>query len=238
MVSINFYPASTVKTNAPDKPGIYAWYYLPRFEDAEADELIEMIDNQTGVEHKKDVLRKWIINHYLSKYWLFLDSDGRLEQPLRVSVKENWMNISPSIEIKHEAARIPNLSDSLVSRLTTNHQLLREFVEELSNSNTLPFLSPIYIGMAEKGGSTIQSRLINHTTKLDKKSVLDSATINKRYPVSDATEEFSTRAAIAGISTSDLWFATFETNGNGERHMPTSLENMFNRITVPSLGSN
>ena len=238
MVSINFYPASNVKTNAPDKPGIYAWYYLPRFEDAEADELIEMIDNQTVVEHKKDVLRKWIVNHYLSKYWLFLDSDGRLEQPLRVSVKESWMNISPSIEIKHEATRIPNLSDSLVNRLTSNPQLLREFIEELSNSNTLPFLSPIYIGMAEKGGSTIQSRLISHIAKLDEKSGLDPATISKRYNATDKTEEFSTRAAIAGISSSDLWFATFQTNVSGEDNMPASLENMFNRITVPSLGSN
>mgnify|MGYP002866653491 CR=1 FL=1 len=234
MVQITFHSASQYRS-APQEYGIYAWYYLPNFNDADADELIEKIQK---AENKKkiEIAKAWLVENYYKKYWLFLDSGREPEQEL--TVKENWMNITPSIRITAKAARYPNIGDDLPKLMCDDENFLRQYLENLGSSNSLPFLSPIYIGMAKKGESHIQKRLGTHLKELSQAEKLPKKTLEERFKPGSSTGKFANRAAIAGIDSTQLWFATFPVRDTEHDNMPDKLENLFNRLTTPSLGSN
>ena len=56
MVEVNFFPASQVKQEAPQKHGIYAWYYLPQFGNADVNQLIGQIEAAGEDKARKEVV--------------------------------------------------------------------------------------------------------------------------------------------------------------------------------------
>lgn len=237
VVAIEFFPASQHQS-ASTSYGIYTWYFLPQFEEEDIDDLVEQIENTDDSDVKKNILRQWIVENYYEKYWLFIDTEGRLEQPLEIDISESWMNITPNIHISANFTRNPKLSDSLLNRLYSNLDLLRQYINGLSDVRTLPFLSPLYIGMAERGKSSIRGRLSDHYKKLVKNSSSSRTTIKRKFNTSTPLGDFATRASIAGVKVSELWFSFYEIDENAHEKLPDSMENFFNRLTTPALGAN
>ena len=242
MVGIEFNPASRVG-QASTEYGIYAWYYLPQFQQPDVDELLEKMppmDNDPD-KMRESQIRTWIIENYYKKYWLFLDSKTE-QQPLHVihqHLKEEWMNITPTIELNTAVSRKPNISPPLIKRLSADDDLLSEFIRGLGDHRLLGFLSPIYIGMAESGSSSIRDRLQKHLKGLEKKREWETDKLRNRFESDDSLESFATRAALAGISPKELWYATFDVDEHlANIKLPDSLENLLNRLVTPALGSN
>ena len=234
MVQITYLSADQVQ-QAPRKYGIYAWYYLPNFNTADAEELWDEISKAEN-KKKTQVAKKWLIDNYYKKYWLFLDCGEEHGQELQI--KEGWMNITPSIKIAAKVTRHPNITEKLLELMCEDQEFLGQYLENLGKSSTLPFLSPIYIGMAEKGDSHIRKRLMKHLEKLEKAQSYSQKKLLEKFKPGSKTGEFANRAAIAGISKSQLWFATFPVRDTDHEKMPHKLENLLNRLTTPSLGSN
>ena len=198
------------------------------------------VDNDPD-KMRESQIRTSIIENYYEKYCLFLDSETE-EQPLPAFhhiLKEEWMNITPTIELNTTAGRKPNISPSLIKKLSADEDLLSEFIRGLGDVRLLGFLSPIYIGMADSGSSSIRNRLQTHIKKLETKRGWSRDKLTNRFNSEDSLGSFGTRAALAGISPEELWYATFDVGKHlADIKLPPSLENLLNRLVTPALGSN
>lgn len=237
MVSVEYFPSALVK-NAPEKYGIYTWYYLPQFSNAEYEELIQKLNSSPSEEKKMNYLRDWLVENYYKKFWLFLDSSEDVSQQLEIKMSESWMNISPTIKLTTTAERFPQVSKDLLKRLIDDEILLKEFLHNLGNYRILPFMTPLYIGMAERGDSTIKSRLSKHIKQLKERNQESATNLAQKFKPGKKTINFATRAAVSGIGADQLWFATYPINDDSNEDLPASMENLLNRITIPRLGSN
>ena len=198
MVYVEYFPSALVK-NAPEKYGIYTWYYLPQFSNAECEELSQKLNHLLSEQKKVNYLRDWLVENYYKKFWLFLDGSEDVSQQLEIKMSESWMNISPTIKLITTAERFPQISKELLKRLIHDEILLKEFIKNLGNYRILPFMTPLYIGMAERGDSTIKSRLSKHIKQLKERNQESATNLAQKFKPGKKTKNFATRAAVSGI---------------------------------------
>lgn len=130
--------------SAPDKPGIYAWYYVPELSERDILDLNARVRETTlDSERKAEIVA-------------FLQDN--LFRPLRESPYLATVTGPLKPRYEGELAHVPSISDALVSRLAENPGRLLD-IDRVFRQSVPLFASPIYIGVASK---SLRQRLTSH----------------------------------------------------------------------------
>lgn len=201
---------------APNSPGIYAWYSRLEISRADIEQVIRKIntaklagDAQARAE-VEDALDRFIFNPYK-------------EAPYQVSLRGQ---LKPKYdgEVSHEASK----SESLILRLMDNPERFRAMAKILKLAAPW-FTAPLYIGMA----IDLKVRLRQHRDKiveLRDQSQGQSTTAN----VADAG--FANQVVARNFDPTNLFVHIAEIDVDTSEH--NDLENILNRINYPIFGRN
>lgn len=200
--------------NAPDGPGVYAWYYSPEITDFDLNRTIEAVRSATDRAEAERVIRAML--------------DGRLfdyyrEEPYQAAVSGP---LKPTYigSLQHDMAA----SDSLVGRLAAEPDRLRTIRDVLALSAPM-FASPLYIGMA----TVLRSRLARHKELIER---FRSVVARDGQPNRNSDAGFAWQVAKRKIPPERLFVFTCSTTS--EDGTAVDVENILNRICYPILGRN
>lgn len=208
----------------PQKPGVYAWYYLPELTDFDLQDTIKRIIEYRDNENKDAAIEtvEIFLDKFLFKYFR--------EEPYKVSL---YGPLKPKYEgsIEHK----PELSGSLIDRIVEDPERLITIKQVLEKSAP-DFASPIYIGMSDNLGS----RLKRHKKLIEKYSSRESSTSFSvdpgPYSVENRDESFAMRVCSRSIPPTRLFVAINILENAEKRYV--DIENILNRIHYPLLGRN
>jgi len=211
-------------SNVPQKPGVYAWYYLPEITEFDLQQTISRIrvywdddDIEAALETVKSFLQNFLFQYFQEEPYQAI---------LRGSLKPKYEG---SIEHK------PELSEELLKRIVEEPERLITIKQVLEESAP-DFASPIYIGMSEN----LSSRLKHHKKLIEKYSsqLLNQNISNRtnKRDGEDRDQSFAMRICSRHIPPTRL-FVTISILGDvGKRYV--DIENILNRIHYPLLGRN
>lgn len=200
--------------NAPDGPGVYAWYYSPEITDFDLNRTIESARSAHDRAEAESVIRGML--------------DGRLfhyfrEEPYTASVSGP---LKPTYvgSLEHDTAA----SSSLVSRLAAEPDRLRTIRDVLALSAPM-FASPLYIGMA----TVLRNRLSRHKELIER---FRSVVPRDGHVSRNSDAGFAWQVAKRKIPPERLFVYTCSmTSDDGTA---VDIENILNRICYPILGRN
>jgi len=201
-------------SDAPDAPGVYAWYYNPEITDFDLDKTIQLAEMAAGSEEAEKIIRETLEQRVFQYF---------REEPYTASISGPLKPVYAG-SLEHKSG----ISSSLVSRLAANPKRLSNIRDALSQSAPL-FASPLYIGMA----SILKRRLARHKSLIEQFRSSVSLDSNENEE-SDAG--FALQVAKRKIPPERLFVITCS--------MPSSdgaaidIENILNRIYYPILGRN
>ena len=160
--------------NAPELPGIYAWYYSPEITDYDLEETISELkschdDGRPGAE---DIVRSTLDSRVFRHF---------REGPYKVLI-DGPLKPTYAGDLEHSF----QVSSGLVQRIVEDPDRLRTIRKVLDMSAPM-FASPLYMGMA----GDLRSRLSVH------KSLIE------RYRMSNRSEDGRTRTSDAGFAWQD-----------------------------------
>jgi hypothetical protein len=199
--------------NAPEAPGVYAWYYSPEITDFDLERTIEAVRSAHDRAEAERVIRAML--------------DGRLfhyfrEEPYSATIA-GPLKPAYTGSLDHDVAA----SASLVSRLASEPERLRTIRNVLALSAPM-FTSPLYIGMA----TVLKSRLARHKELIERfRSVVPRDGVSRN---SDAG--FAWQVAKRRIPPERLLVFTCSTTSDDGTAV--DVENILNRICYPILGRN
>lgn len=200
--------------NAPDGPGVYAWYYSPEITDFDLNRTIEEARSAPDRAEAERVIRAML--------------DGRLfhyfrEEPYAAAISGP---LKPTYvgSLEHDTAA----SASLVSRLAADPDRLRAIRDVLALSAPM-FASPLYIGMA----TILRSRLARHKELIERFRSM----VPRDGQVSRSSDAgFAWQVAKRKIPPERLFVFTCSTESDDGTAV--DIENILNRICYPILGRN
>ena len=200
--------------NAPDGPGVYAWYYSPEITDFDLDRTIEEARHAPDRTEAERVIRAML--------------DGRLfhyfrEEPYSAAISGS---LKPTYvgSLEHDIAA----SASLVSRLAADPDRLRTIRDVLALSAPM-FASPLYIGMA----TVLRGRLARHKELIERFRSM----VPRDGQVSRSSDAgFAWQVAKRKIPPERLFVFTCSTESDDGTAV--DIENILNRICYPILGRN
>lgn len=218
-MNVEFLPWATLG-DAPNEPGLYAWYFRPRLAASAVDGLIATIEDEdnVGTEAAGTRIRA------------FLDSQlfTRLRAPPYTASLSGPLRPAYEGQIEMRSA----ISDSLVQRLAAEPKRLHGIAAALADMAP-HFASPLYIGMARR----LRDRLGQH-----KQRILDivqaQAELGGQGPGEDggsAEASFAREVVRRGIPYTALWVAVGRLPAASE---PVDIENVLNRLNYPLFGKN
>jgi hypothetical protein len=198
--------------NAPNGPGIYAWYAKIFISNADL-ELFErnMFAAKSAGESEeavvKDALERFVFAPFHETDYT-VDVSGQL--------KPNY-----SGTLKHS----PSVSRSLIDRLLQEPQRLRE-IAKLLESVVPHFTAPLYIGMARN----LNDRLSKH------KALIEQFNEGRSDAARDIESGFARQVVNRRLPPTKLQVAIAEVQTIAAE--PQDLENILNRINFPIFGRN
>lgn len=200
--------------NAPDGPGVYAWYCSPEITDFDLNRTIEAVRSAPDRGEAERAIRAML--------------DGRLfhhfrEEPYTAAVSGP---LKPTYvgSLEHDTAA----SSSLVTRLAAEPDRLRTIREVLALSAPM-FASPLYIGMA----TVLRSRLARHKELIER---FRSMVPRDGQASRNSDAGFAWQVAKRKIPPERLFVFTCSTAGDDGTAV--DIENILNRICYPILGRN
>jgi hypothetical protein len=211
-------------SNIPQKPGVYAWYYLPEITDFDLKKTIAQVtvcrDDQ-DMEAAYEIV-KCFLQDFLFRYF----QEEPYQAILRGSLKPRYEGL-----VEHK----PELSENLLRRVVEEPERLITIKQVLEKSAP-DFASPIYIGMSDNLGRRLKlhkSLIEKYSDQSFNQSSLEQAP-NKE--TEDRDKSFAMRICSRHILPTRL-FVTIDVLENvGKRYV--DIENILNRIHHPLLGRN
>jgi hypothetical protein len=197
-------------SNAPEKPGVYAWYYSPELTQFDVERTIEQLQ-KLGVNQKAEAaaLVRSVLDDRVFRYFREDDYHARIEGPLKPSYEG---------DLRHSFAP----SEGLIARLVADPQRLR-FVKGVLEVSAPMFASPIYIGMSD----CLRDRLRQHKAMIE------------RYRAGrpdNGGSAFAFQVAKRRMPPERLFVLTCVMPNSED--MAVDVENVLNRIYYPILGRN
>lgn len=219
MVEIENFLSWSQIAKAPNKSGVYAWYFRPEFTKHDLKLLYSDLDSGHDEQSKKGLIRKFLIER-LFKYFK--------QTPYKVDLN-GQLKAKYHGTIEHEQ----EISESLISRIYEKPDRLISIIKILEHSSPL-FASPLYVGMS----GNIRERLIQHTRVI--KKIKEERRNAKMYfsdeDLSLEEKNFAERVVEKEIPTSRLFVAFQVTQDDQDVHI--DIENIINRLYYPILGRN
>lgn len=200
---------------APEVPGVYAWYSKVVISKADIDAVIKnvnMAQREGGAQARAAVevaLNSFIFGPY---------QETPYQVTMRGQLKPKFIG-----EILHEPAK----SDSLVERLSAEPERFRIIADVLKNVAPW-FTAPLYIGMAKN----LRVRLKQHRNKIVELRDLYGA--GSRDIVAEAG--FANQVVARNFDPTNLFVHVAEIDVDTGEH--NDLENILNRINYPIFGRN
>lgn len=210
---------------APNTPGVYAWYYRIELTDKDIATCIESVELENDPDAKDAIVRAFLDTHLFRFY---------KEVPYFVALSGQ---LKPRYEglIDHRA----DVSASLIRRLATVPTNLYELKRTLRLAIPL-FASPIYIGVATR----LRERLLQHVRLIDSLQHLRASAVDAAFSVPASSTEDDDRdhkfayevSMVRGFRPSSLIVNTLELPVDDS--IRYDLENILNRINYPLCGRN
>lgn len=210
-------------SNVPQKPGVYAWYYLPELTDFDLQKTVEKIQSLSEINDKEGASEvvKNFLHDFVFQYFREEPYQAVLRGPLKPKYQGN---------IEH----IPELSEDLIKRIVEEPSRIFTIKQVLEKS--VPnFASPLYIGMAEN----LNNRVRKHKKLIEKYySQTSSQNIQKHFfnENEDRDQSFAMRVFSRRIPPTRLAIAINILEDIGKGYV--DIENILNRIHYPLLGRN
>lgn len=218
-MNVEFLPWATLG-DAPNEPGLYAWYYQPRLAPAAVEVLIAAVEGEDGVRTEAAGAR--------IRAFLEAQVFARLRAPPYTAFLSGPLRPSYEGRLDMRSA----VSDSLVERLAADPQRLRGIGAALANMAP-HFASPLYIGMARR----LRDRLAQHKQRIleivQAQADLGGPTPGAGDEAADAS--FAREVVRRGIPHTALWVAVGRMPEAGD---PVDVENVLNRLNHPLFGKN
>jgi hypothetical protein len=201
-------------SQAPEEPGIYAWYYRTEITDYDLEEIVSRVEATKDEGEASDLVRAFLTERIFN---LFREDPyfAKISGPLKPKY---------SGFLDHEV----NVSQGLIQRIAQNPSKLRGIRDLLDQSAPL-FASPLYIGMATK---SLRTRLKRHKKLIEYYRAEPSKDLNGEDRDVSFAKEIATRKIFPGR----LMAYTMVTSEHGT--LANDLENILNRICHPILGKN
>jgi hypothetical protein len=218
-MNVEFLPWAALG-DAPNEPGLYAWYYNPRISSTTVDNLIAAVETEDGpgTEAANARVRAFLEEQVFTRLRAPAYS-ASLSGPLR-----------PTYEGRLEMASA--VSNSLVQRLAAQPQRVRGIAAALAGMAP-HFASPLYIGMARR----LRDRLAQHKARVLEIAQAQAELGDRSFGDLSQTADtsFALEVARRGIPYTALWVAVGQLPGLGE---PVDVENVLNRLNHPLFGKN
>lgn len=201
---------------APQSPGVYAWYSQLVIVKADIDAAISSIEMAKAVSVQRAkaavtaALDQFVFNPYRESPYLV---------QLRGALKPRFGG-----EVAHE----PNKSDSLVDRLVADPQRFTK-IGEILGSAAPGFTAPLYIGMA----FNLRARLRQHKRKITE---LRDLTWHMQGSEESSEAGFANQVVARGFDPTNLFVLVKEVSVDSGEH--NDIENILNRINYPIFGRN
>lgn len=200
-------------SQAPEEPGIYAWYYQPEITDHDLKDIISQIEASKDGGEASDLVR-----YFLTKRLFDLFREDPYTAKISGPLKPKY-----SGSLEHEV----NVSRSLTDRIAHQPSKLKGIRDILNQSAPL-FASPLYIGMA----GALRKRLMQHKKLIEHYRAKPSVTSNGEDPDVSFAKEIANRKIPPGR----LIIYTLVTSEH--EALANDVENILNRICHPILGKN
>lgn len=210
-------------SQAPERPGIYAWYFRPQLTEYDINKFIKEIELNDGDENfacRSKIVKKFL-NDRIFKYFE--------QKPYEVELK-GVLKPRYSGEAVHRSE--DDVSPDLIERLCSNPRSL--FLINVALELSTPLIaSPLYIGKAEN----LRDRIKVHKRMIQtlKNNIADNLASYLEYHPSLDEKSFAQRVAEREIPSSQLFVAYTVV---ADTKIVTDLENILNRIYFPILGRN
>ncbi|MGK8171064.1 GIY-YIG nuclease family protein [Pseudomonas aeruginosa] len=200
---------------APEGPGVYAWYSKVVISRADIDAVIKSVNvaQQEGAAQARAVVEGALNSFIFGPY-----QETPYQVTMRGQLKPKFIG-----EVLHE----PSKSDSLVERLATDPERFRVIADVLRNVAPW-FTAPLYIGMAKN----LRARLKQHRNKIVELRDLHGG--GGRDIVAEAG--FANQVVARNFDPTNLFVHIAEVNVDSGEH--NDLENILNRINYPIFGRN
>jgi hypothetical protein len=219
----------------PDRPGIYAWYYLPKMDSNKL--------NKASKEEKPDIAEEKIRiiqkNFERPAKWHLGNDFGGLNNPMR---GKSGSDILPRLvgTLRHDNLIHKTPRD----KIRNNPDYIIEFNKLVEKIGPF-FFSPIYIGKTMQEGG-IRHRVSTHRQQfLEKRSqITELSNPKKNQEEKDNVESFSKlgeRMALLDLKQDYLWVAGFpidtaEGSNSDREGFITFIEGFLNRLVHPIHG--
>lgn len=212
---------------APELPGVYAWYYRIELSDKDITDCIGTCGVATSDEERCRIVRLFLERRLFSYY---------REQPyiamLTGPLKPTYTGLLEN--------RMP-ISESLVKRLAAKPDRLRALKELLQQS--IPFFaSPIYIGVSDN----LRRRLLHHKALIERYQHSLSAGLTEPHTARGSDEDdesirdhsFAREVATGRRLVAYNLVVHVMQVATDEDGLRTDIENLLNRINYPLCGRN
>jgi len=200
--------------NAPDEPGVYAWYYSPEITDFDLERTIEGVRASSDKAEAERMIRS-MLDERLFHYFREEPYTAALSGPLKPAYVGS---------LEHDSVA----SGSLVNRLAADPERLRTIRNVLALSAPM-FASPLYIGMA----TILRSRLAKHKELIER---FRSVVPRDGQIARNSDAGFAWQVAKRRIPPERLFVFTCSTSSDDGTAV--DIENILNRICYPILGRN
>ncbi len=204
-------------SDAPAKPGVYAWYYTPEitaFDLESVTSAVETLKAAGEVETAKDAIRSFLEQSVFSYF-----RERPYSAQLKGALKPRYEGV-----IEH----IPTLSGTLLERIIEEPTRLAT-IRDVLESSAPEFASPIYIGMSER----LRARLKRHKSLIEKYGEMPDLAGSEE---DQRDQSFAREVRYRNIPPSRLFVVTKVISGPPGSYV--DIENILNRIHYPLLGRN
>ena len=212
---------------APELPGVYAWYYRIELSDKDISDCVAACDAATSDEERCGIVRLFLERRLFS-YYREQPYMAVLTGPLKPTYTGLLENQMP-------------ISESLVERVAAKPERLRALKDLLQQS--IPFFaSPIYIGVAKN----LRRRLLRHKALIERYQQSMAAGLmelqvtagSEDDPESNRDHSFAREVATARrFAAYNLVVHVMEV-ATDEDGLRIDIENLLNRINYPLCGRN
>jgi hypothetical protein len=200
--------------DAPEAPGVYAWYVRMFLGDADLREFEEQIDAAREQEERPES----VVLQMLQRHFFHPFRENAYSVRLSGALKPRYAG-----ELMHE----PTQSEDLLRRLAEQPARLRRISDMLGKAAPL-FTAPLYIGMA----SSLRSRLGQHKRLIKQLSESPGALASD-----EGASGFARQVVNRGFIPNQLFIAYLPLPDIlGDEQV--DLENILNRINFPIFGRN
>lgn len=200
--------------DAPDGPGVYAWYV--RLFLGEAD--LKSFEAEVGEAKASGADAGAIVEGMLERHFFHPFQENPYFVKLSGALKPRY-----SGSLAHE----PTRSEGLIRRLSEHPERLRPIAQVLGRAAPF-FTAPLYIGMAVN----LRSRLLQHKKLITQFSDNPGVVVGE-----EGMAGFARQVVQRGFNPTHLFVACIPI-GNIENDEQVDLENILNRINFPIFGRN